>query len=69
MTHAAVLEPHIHATLDHLHHTPDTFLILDDIVELDFSNQMTLAIGQIGNGGGRGYECHNCSPSTRAPVN
>jgi hypothetical protein len=60
VTHAAVLEPHIRATLDRLRRTPATVLILHDITELDYSKQATLgAMGQIGNGGGRGYECHN----------
>jgi hypothetical protein len=59
-THGAVLQPHIQATLERLRRTPTTVLILEDIVELDFSNQATLgSLGQIGNGGGRGYECHH----------
>ena len=60
VTHRAILQPHIQATLERLRRTPTTVLIVHDIVELDYSNQATLdAMGQIGNGGGRGYECHN----------
>jgi hypothetical protein len=60
VTHQAVLAPHIEATVDQMRHSTDTILIVEDIVELDYSKQMTLsAMGQIGNGGGWGYECHN----------
>jgi Transposase DNA-binding len=60
VTHQAILQPHIQATLERLRRTPDTVLIVHDITELDYSNRATLeAMGQIGNGGGRGYECHN----------
>lgn len=59
-THQAILQPHIDETLQRLRRAPATVLIVQDIVELDYSNQATLAaMGQIGNGGGRGYECHN----------
>ena len=35
-------------------------ILAEDIVELDYSGQATLAsMGRIGNGGGQGYECHN----------
>ena len=60
VTHRAILRPHIEETLERLRRIPTTVLIVHDIVELDYSNQMTLGgLGQIGNGGGRGYECHN----------
>jgi hypothetical protein len=60
VTHQAIMQPHIQDTLERLRRTPTTVLIIEDIVELDYSNQATLAaMGQIGNGGGRGYECHN----------
>jgi hypothetical protein len=60
VTHRSVLQPHIQATLESLRGIPTTVLIVEDIVELDYSNQETLGtLGQIGNGGGRGYECHN----------
>jgi hypothetical protein len=60
VTHQSILQPHIQDTLQRLRRAPSTVLIVHDIVELDYSNQATLdAMGQIGNGGGRGYECHN----------
>jgi hypothetical protein len=35
-------------------------VLAEDIVELDYSGQTTLAaMGQIGDGGGWGYQCHN----------
>ena len=55
VTHRAILQPHIQATLERLRRTPTTVLIVHDITELDYSNQATLdAMGPIGNGGGRG---------------
>ena len=60
VTHQAILQPHLQATLERLRRTPTTVLIIEDLVELDYSNQATLAaMGPIGNGGGQGYECHN----------
>jgi Transposase DNA-binding len=60
VTHQAVLQPHLQATHDRARYATGTVLFLQDITELDYSNQHTLAsMGQIGNGGGHGYECHN----------
>jgi hypothetical protein len=60
VTHAAVLEPHRQATLGRMRQASGTVVLAEDIVELDYSGQRTLAsMGQIGNGGGQGYECHN----------
>lgn len=60
VTHAAILHAHSHRVLDHLrHHGPDVVVLAEDTTELDYSGQTTLALGQIGNGGGQGYECHN----------
>jgi hypothetical protein len=60
VTHPAVLQPHLQATRDRARRATGTVLFLQDITELDYSNQQTLAsMGQIGNGGGWGYECHN----------
>lgn len=60
VTHHAVLQPHLQATRDRARGATGTVLFLHDITELDYSNQRTLAsMGQIGNGGGQGYECHN----------
>ena len=60
VTHAKVLQPHRQATLQRMRQCNATVVIAEDIVELDYSNQHTLAaMGQIGNGGGWGYQCHN----------
>jgi hypothetical protein len=60
VTHQSVLAPHVLATKRRMAEATGTVLIVGDIVELDYSNQHTLAsMGQIGNGGGWGYECHN----------
>jgi hypothetical protein len=61
VTHQEVLRPHTQATLQRMRQTTATVVIAEDVVELDYSGQKTLAaMGQIGNGGGWGYECHNC---------
>jgi hypothetical protein len=60
VTHQKILDPHIQATRQRMRQTTATVVIAEDIVELDYSKQMTLAaMGQIGNGAGWGYECHN----------
>jgi hypothetical protein len=60
VTHAAVLRPHLEDTRARIRQTTATVLLVHDTTELDYSNQQTLsAMGQIGNGGGWGYQCHN----------
>jgi len=60
VTHAAVLRPHRQATLEEIRARPGVVLLIHDTTELDFSGRTTLpGLGPIGNGGGRGYECHN----------
>jgi hypothetical protein len=60
VTHQKVLQPHTQATLGRMRQSTAPVVIAEDVVELDYSNQMTLAaMGQIGNGGGWGYQCHN----------
>jgi hypothetical protein len=60
VTHAAVLQPHLQATRDRACHASGTVLFVQDITALDYSKQRTLtSLGQIGNGSGQGYECHN----------
>ena len=61
VTHETVLQPHIDRTLDHMRAHEGTVLILHDTTELDYSGLKSLKdeLGQIGNGGGRGYKCHN----------
>jgi len=59
-THAAILAPHLAATKKRMAAADGTVLVIHDTTELDYSNQKTLtSMGQIGNGGGQGYECHN----------
>lgn len=59
VTHAAVLAPHLAQTRAALRAHPGVVLLLHDTTELDFSGHTTLALGQIGNGQGQGYECHH----------
>jgi Transposase DNA-binding len=60
VTHQAVLHGPAQATLQTLRARPGVSLLLHDTTELDFSGRTTLAVlGQIGNGHGRGYQCHN----------
>ena len=59
VTHEAVLAPHRAATLQKMHACPGVVLILHDTTELDYSGHQATALGPIGNGGGRGYECHH----------
>jgi hypothetical protein len=59
VTHAAVLQSHCALTRAELQAHRGPVLLLHDTTELDYSGHTTLALGQIGNGGGRGYECHN----------
>lgn len=61
VTHAAVLEPHRRLTLAAMATHDGVVLVVHDTTELDFSGVAALAegLGQIGNGGCRGYLCHN----------
>ena len=61
VTHETVLQPHIDRTLDRMRAHDGLVLILHDTTELDYSGLKSLKdeLGQIGNGGGRGYKCHN----------
>jgi hypothetical protein len=60
VTHQAVLRGPSQATLETLRARPGVSLLLHDTTELDYSGRTTLAaLGQIGNGNGQGYECHN----------
>lgn len=59
VTHASVLEPHRQRTLALMRDTP-VVLVLHDGTELDYTSRTSLTkLGQIGNGGRRGYVCHN----------
>ncbi len=61
VTHRAVLQPHVARTLDLMRAHEGVVLNIHDTTELDYSGLRSLreALGQIGNGGGRGYKCHN----------
>jgi Transposase DNA-binding len=61
ITHASVLQPHINRTAQLLLEHKGVALCVHDTVELDFTSHTAIhdQVGQIGNGYGRGYECHN----------
>jgi len=60
VTHAAVLEPHRQRTLERMRQATGVVLVLHDTTELDYSGLHSIAdLGSIGNGGGRGFLCHN----------
>lgn len=60
VTHAAVLEPHRQRTLEAMRAHAGPILNIHDTTELDYTSLLSLTgLGQIGNGSGRGYECHN----------
>ena len=60
VTHEAILEPHRQRTLRAMRQIDGPVLLIHDTTELDYSSLSSLTgLGQIGNGHGRGYECHN----------
>lgn len=61
VTHDAVLAPVKAVTLARMGVHPGTVLVLHDTTELDYTSVTSLEnqLGQIGDGRGRGYECHN----------
>lgn len=60
VTHAAVLEPHRQRTLQRMRQAQGVTLIVHDTTELDYSGLLSINdLGPIGNGGGRGFLCHN----------
>lgn len=61
VTHEAVLAAHIERTLECMRAHDGAVLNIHDTTELDYSGLKTIGdeVGQIGNGGGRGYKCHN----------
>lgn len=61
-SHQLFIETHQAALLQRLEDDgPSVVLFIHDSTDLDFSGQKTLEkdLGQIGNGGGRGWICHN----------
>jgi hypothetical protein len=69
VTHAAVLGPHRQRTLEAMRAHQGVVLVIHDTTELDFTHVDALAgqVGQVGNGGGRGYLCHNSLAVGLAP--
>lgn len=62
-SHQNLIDAHCFALLERLESSgPSVVLFIHDTTDLDYSNQRTLEpyLGQIGNGGGRGFLCHNC---------
>src|SRR3954447_17010785 len=60
VTHEAVLEPHRQRTLRAMRAADGPVLVIHDTTELDYTSLTSLTgLGQIGNGNGRGYECHH----------
>lgn len=62
VTHATVLAPHQQRTAERIEALSDeTILIIHDTTELNYTSRRSLHddLGQIGDGYGRGYECHN----------
>lgn len=60
VTHTTVLAAHQAETLGRIEQHSGPLLAISDATELDYSGLASLQqLGQIGNGGGRGYICHN----------
>jgi hypothetical protein len=58
-THASVLAPHWARTRALLERHRGVVLLLHDPTVLDYSGLAIPELGQVGNGGGRGYLCYN----------
>ena len=61
VTHPAVLSPHVRRTAGLLLEQTGVVLCIHDTTEIDLTGHTALhpELGQIGDGNGRGYECHN----------
>lgn len=60
VTHSTVIEAHLDRTCSLVRSHPRDVLIIHDTTELDYTSHKSLKkVGQIGDGGGRGYECHH----------
>jgi hypothetical protein len=61
VTHRAVIESHCRRTLELARAHEGVVLLLHDSTDLDYTQLLSLEndLGQVGNGGGRGYVCHN----------
>jgi hypothetical protein len=59
VTHASVLASHQQRTQQKMLACTQPLLIIHDSTTLDYSGLSIPELGQVGNGGGRGYLCHN----------
>lgn len=60
VTHKSVLAPHLARTLQILQDSRKFLLVVHDGTEFDYTQHRSLTgLGQIGNGGGRGFVAHN----------
>jgi hypothetical protein len=60
VTHAALLAPHYRLTHQRMAAYDGVTLLLQDSTVLDYSGLSIPELGQVGDGHGRGYYCHNC---------
>lgn len=61
VTHESVLAPHRALTLERMRNTPGVVLNIQDTTVLDYSGLKAIEdLGQVGDGHGRGFYCHNC---------
>lgn len=68
VTHASVLAAHLQRTGERIAAEKGVVLLLHDTTTLDYSGLSIPELGPVGNGGGRGYLCHNTlavSPARR----
>ena len=73
VTHAALMHAARQRTLERISEHQGVVLVLHDATELDYTWHHSLKdqLGQIGDGGGRGYICHNSlavDPNTREAI-
>jgi hypothetical protein len=60
VTHQSVIQTHCDLTCSLVRLHPGPVLVIHDTTELDYTSHKSLEeLGQIGDGNGRGYECHN----------
>ena len=71
VTHASVLASHQARTREKMAGHAGPLLVLHDTTTLDYSGLQSIDLGQVGEGHGRGYLCHNAlvvDPQTREAV-
>lgn len=61
VTHRSIIQPHLEHTRAAIAACDGVVLLIHDDTELDYTTHRSLEkdLGSIGNGGGRGYICHN----------